>query len=175
MKVLIVVDMLYDFINPKGALCIGDDGRVIVPTIREKIVQTKAQGGKVVYLCDAHAEDDLEFQKFPPHCIEGTEGARIVSELTPELDDTVVSKTRYSGFYNTFLEELLESLDPEEVEVVGCCTSICVAGTVQDLANRDYNVVVDRNAVADFNPEAHEFFLNTMFPNVYGAKVVDAD
>ena len=173
MKVLIVVDMLKDFIEPDGALAIGPTGRDIIVPIREKIAETKAQGGKVVFLADNHAPDDLEFEKFPPHCIAGTDGAEIISELAPENGDMVIPKTRYSGFFNTYLEEALEGLGADEVEVVGCCTSICVAGTVQDLANRDYKVTVDEEAVADFDPEAHGFFLKIM-KNIYGAEVLNA-
>ena len=69
---------------------------------------------------------------------------------------TVIRKSRYSGSYGTELEELLRSLAPEVVEVVGVCTDICVMHTVADLRNRDYAVIVRRDLVATYDAPGHE-------------------
>ena len=42
--------------------------------------------------------------------------------------------------------------------------------TVAELRNREYPVIVYRQGVADFDPEAHEFALKRM-EKVYGAKI----
>ena len=54
---------------------------------------------------------------------------------------------------------------------MGVCTSICVMETVSDLRDRDFDVVVHKDAVADFDPEAHEWALQRM-EKILGAKVV---
>ena len=172
MKALIVVDMLNDFIDEKGALFIGPGGRDIIAPIAEKIRAARENGDIVMYLCDAHDEDDLEFKRFPVHAVAGTWGAQIIPELEPDCDlDVVINKSRYSGFFETDLEFEIGRDDIEAVEVVGCCTSICVAGTVEELVNRDYPVTIDRTAVADFNQDAHNFFLEYQFPNIFGVTV----
>ena len=75
-SVLIVVDMLNDFIDEKGALYCGQTARDIVPFVKKRIESYREAKHPVIYLQDAHAKDDLEFAKFPPHCIAGTWEAR---------------------------------------------------------------------------------------------------
>ena len=172
MKVLIVVDMLKDFIDPDGVLSLKEAGYEIVPVIAEKLAEARANDDIIIYLNDAHETDDKEFERFPAHAVRGTDGAQVIDTLAPQVDEFVIEKQRYSGFFGTDLELVLNDfVEPTEVEVVGCCTSICVAGTVEELVNRDYKVVVDRNAVADFNPEAHKFFLDSQFPNIFGVEI----
>lgn len=167
---LIVVDMLNDFIDEKGALYCGQNARDIIPFVRERLTAHRQAGNLAIFLHDAHATDDPEFEKFPPHCIAGTWGSRIIDDLAPRPGEHVLPKTRYSGFYGTALEKILAEYGPREVEVVGVCTSICVMDTVGGLANRDYRTVVPRAGVADFDPESHRFALQRM-QRLYGADI----
>lgn len=169
-KTLIIVDMLNDFIDPKGALYCGPDAQEIVPFIAERLSEYRRAGGQVIFLQDAHDKEDLEFEKFPEHCVAGTWGSQIIAELTPLSNEILIPKKRYSGFYRTDLERVLADFAPEVVEVTGVCTSICVMDTVGGLANRDYAVVVPVGGVADFDPEFHLFALKRM-SRLYGAEV----
>ncbi len=168
---LVVADMLQDFIDPQGALYVGPQGREIIPFIARKTEEIRAQGGVVVYVCDAHALDDREFKYFAPHAVKGTWGAALIPELTLKPGDYRVEKTRYSCFYNTDLEEILKKEQVEAIEVVGVCTSICVMETVKEAFDRDLPALVYREGVADFDPEAHAFALKHM-ARVLGAQVV---
>ena len=94
----------------------------------------------------------------------------MIPELAPEPGEKVISKKRFSGFYETDLESVLKEAGIHEVEVVGVCTSICVMDTVGGLANRDYKISVPTKGVADFDPEFHEFALKRM-KKIYGADV----
>jgi nicotinamidase-related amidase len=169
-QALIVVDMLNDFIHPEGALYCGEGARAIVPLIAERVAAARKAGHAVIYLQDAHAPDDREFDRFPPHGGAGTWGSRIIDELAPRPGEPVLAKTRYSGFYGTALAKILAEIAPEEVTVVGVCTSICVMDTVGGLANRDYRVRVPRRAVADFDETFHRFALERM-QRLYGANI----
>ncbi len=169
-KLLIIIDMLNDFIRPEGALYCGDSAEAIIPFIGQRLAAYRSADDAVIYLQDAHAPNDKEFEKFPPHCVAGTWGSRIIDELAPQSGDGLVPKTRYSGFYGTPLDSLLTEIQPRQVEVVGVCTSICVMDTVGGLANRDYVVQVPIHGVADFDPQFHEFALQRM-QKLYGAQV----
>ena len=83
----------------------------------------------------------------------------------------MIPKKRFSGFYGTPLEAVLEAGGAQTVEVVGVCTSICVMDTVGGLADRDYGVVVPTQGVADFDPQNHAFALKRM-QAIYGAQVL---
>lgn len=171
MKALIVVDMLKDFINEDGALYCGDEARKIIPFIKKRIDDVRAEENVVIFLKDTHSIDDAEFDMFPPHCVEGTAGAEIIDELKVKENDIIIPKSRYSGFYGTNLEQVLLDKKVNDVEIVGVCTSICVMDTVGDLRNRDYAVSVLEEGVADFDSEAHRFSLIRM-KKTYGAKIV---
>jgi nicotinamidase-related amidase len=171
MKALLVIDMLKDFLNKDGALYCGDESRKIIPFVKEKIEEFHKESDLVVFICDSHDPDDLEFKMFPRHCVAGTEGAEIIDELPVEKNDVVVKKTRYSAFYKTKLDKILNKRKVSEVYMVGVCTSICVMDTVGDLRNRDYPVFVYKNGVADFDQKAHQFSLERM-EKTYGAKII---
>lgn len=172
MKALIIVDMLNDFVKPTGALYCGPTIDPIVPRIAERVQKAEeSEDTLIIHLCDAHDEDDAEFDRFPKHAVEGTEGADIVSELEPDDEAFVFEKTRYSGFYGTDLGALLRVFGVSEVTVVGCCTSICVMDTVGGLANRDYRIIVPEAEVADFDQEMHAMALKRM-ANLYNAQIV---
>ena len=172
-KALIVVDMLNDFIDEKGALFCGKAARDIIPFVRQKIDTYHRLKDTVIYLQDAHDENDAEFEKFPRHCIAGTWGSEIIPELAPAPDDVIVPKKRYSGFYGTHLDNILVDRRIAEVEVLGVCTSICVMDTVGGLANRDYRISVAVDGVADFDQAFHEFSLKRM-AQLYGARMIRA-
>lgn len=175
-KILIVVDMLNDFVHEKGTLNF-EFARNIVPFVKEHIkTYRKSEQVMIIHLCDSHAEDDLEFKRFPVHAVTDTWGAQIIDDLLPEdgglLTDIVVTKKRYSGFFGTSLDAILNVHKPDEVEVVGVCTSICVMDTVGGLANRDYKVTVPVKGVADFDNDAHKMALDRM-ENLYGAIIIE--
>ena len=169
-KALIVVDMLNDFVDEKGALYCGKQSRAIIPFIQERLNLFRKNKGLVVFLQDSHQKDDKEFELFPEHCVTGTWGNQIIAELSPQAGEKIIPKTRYSGFYGTALEEVLLDNGVSEAEVVGVCTSICVMDTVGGLANRDYRITVPIKGVADFDSDFHEFALKRM-KQLYGANV----
>ena len=168
---LIVADMLNDFIDPRGALYVGPQARRIIPFVAHRIDATRRQGGVVIFVCDAHAPDDREFQYFAPHAVQGSWGSWVIPELPVLSEDYRVDKTRYSAFSRTNMDELLKSEGVTEVHVVGVLTSICVLETVKELFDRDIPAVVYRQGMADADPEGHAFGLKQM-EQVLGAQVV---
>jgi len=182
-KVLFVIDMQNDFVAEGGALSFPE-ARQIVPFVVGKVKEALAQGQEVLFTLDTHTPEDREFQKFPPHCLEGTPG----HELIPELKEVIqpyqgtgkihfLKKSRYSAFFGTDLETWL-GLAPgspkkkvDEVELVGVCTNICCFFTAEELANRDIPVTAYAEGMASFDVTAHTFALEQM-RTVLGIRVV---
>ena len=73
----------------------------------------------------------------------------IVDELTPQAEDLVLYKTRYSGFYDTALDDVLHEKGIERLIVVGATTSVCVDSTVRDAMFRDYHCLIVSDATAE--------------------------
>lgn len=167
----IIIDMLNDFIDPKGSLYCGASARNIIEPMHKSLEESRSRMEPVFFLKDAHDKNDLEFKRYPRHCVEGTWGSEIIDELAPKPGEIIVPKKRFSGFYGTDLENLLAGTGSSSVRVAGVCTSICVMDTVGGLANRDYRITVSRHEVADFDPEMHTFSIQRM-KNIYGAEIL---
>lgn len=172
-KALIVVDMQNDFLDPKGVLYCGAAARLVIPKVVSLVDRFLRDDLPVVFTQDTHVENDKEFAAFARHCVKGEWGHKLIPELeilSQNSEATVIQKARYNGFFHTNMEEYLGRLKPERVEVCGVCTSICVMDTVGELRNRDYAVRVCKAAVADFDPQMHEFALQRMV-KIYAAEV----
>ncbi|MGQ9619204.1 MAG: cysteine hydrolase family protein [Candidatus Aminicenantia bacterium] len=170
-EALLIIDMLNDFVK-EGAPLEVPDTRKIIPFIKKEIEEARNKGTFVIYVCDAHDPDDIEFKKYgwPPHAIKGTEGAQVVEELKPREGDIIVEKKTYSGFYKTELEEILRKLGVDTVRMTGCVTHICILFTASDASLRNFNVVVLKDGIAGISKEDHEAGLRIM-QNVVGVKI----
>ncbi len=172
-RVLLVIDMLNDFIDPTGALYCGEEARKIIPVIRSLIDQFTTGGEPVIFLRDAHARNDKEFELFPRHAIKGSWGSEVIAELAPGPKSSIVDKTRFSALFGNRLADMLIDIGPDEVWVTGVLTSICVMDTTGALRDRDYAAVIPVNAVADIDLVWHQFALERM-KKVYGARLITA-
>ena len=170
-NVVLVIDMVRGFLEPGHNLyCEGY--RLLIPRIQDLLERETAAGSDVLFISDHHLPDDLEFQIFPVHCVIGTEEPEVIPELSGYLTaDNLVPKNRYSGFFNTDLEERLADLQPDKVIVCGVCTDICVLHTTSDARNRDYPVEVPADCVATFDSDAHTWALGHL-EKILGARVV---
>lgn len=171
-NVFMIIDMLNGFCDEKGTLFVGADARAIIPFVVEKVNEAYKGNKRVIFLADNHVPDDPEFKQWPPHCLKGSWESEIIPEIPVDKNAAIlIPKTRFSGFYNTPLDEILKMERPHTVEVAGVCTNICVLYTVADLRNRDYNVIVYKDGTASFDREAHTFALKEL-EKVLGAKVI---
>ena len=168
---VIVVDMLVGFMEPGHNLYCGDDSRQIIPRVIDLLNRETANGAHVFFVADNHDPDDLEFEMFPVHCVKGTDETRVIRELADFKGD-YIPKNRYSGFFNTDLEERLTELAPDKLIIVGVCTDICVMHTAADARNRDYPVEIPVDCVASFDEEAHRYALDHA-QKILGVKLTD--
>ena len=163
---VIVVDMQNDFASEGGAFAragleIVPVQNIIAPTARV-LAAARDTGMKVVYLkmafrpdlSDVGAPDSKNWSLHtflrmgesvtrpdgqPSRLfIKDTWNTEIVSELTPQPSDIVVTKHRFSGFYGTDLDVILRGLGIKCLVFTGCTTSVCVESTLRDAMFRDY-------------------------------------
>ena len=164
-KVLIVVDMQNDFVD--GSLGTRE-AVAIVPAVAERIRRARADGTLVIATMDTHGEDYLntrEGRKLPVrHCIKGTAGWEINPTVLEALADSIIVEKPTFG--SVKLPELIcEAVGvPDEIEVIGLCTDICVVSNALLLKAHfpDAQFVVARACCAGVTPEKHEAALETM-------------
>jgi nicotinamidase/pyrazinamidase len=158
---ILIVDMIRGFLEEGYPLYLGEECRSVIPNIKELLEKESVIGSSVIFICDNHVPDDLEFKMFPPHCIEGTTETEIVTELSGYKGE-ILPKRRYSSFFDTSLEERLKDINPEKLIICGVLTNICVLHTAADARNRDYEVEVPVNCVTSPDKDAHRFALDHM-------------
>ena len=88
--------------------------------------------------------------------IAGTPGAALLAELDHRPTDPVIVKKRYSAFFGTSLDPLLESLGATRLIVAGINTHACVRTTVVDAYQRDHEVILARECIDSYDPVHHE-------------------
>ena len=162
MKLLIVIDMQNDFID--GALGSAMAQAVVEP-VRQRILQARAAGDRVIFTRDTHGEDYLTTQEgrnLPvPHCIRGTQGWEI-SPLLPVEDAPVVDKPTFGSLE---LPRLVAAMpEVEEIELVGVCTDICVISNAMVLkaAFPEIPLSVRASCCAGVTEESHLRALGAM-------------
>ena len=174
---VIVVDMQNDFGAEKGMFaCAGipieEIQGAVEPTARV-LATARPAGMKVVYL-KMQFEPDLSNAGGPeaPNrvrhlragvgneidapdgsesriLIRDTWNTAILPALAPEEGDLVVPKHRFSGFFETNLDEILKEHGIETIVFTGCTTSVCVESTVRDAFFRDYHCLVLADCTAE--------------------------
>jgi nicotinamidase-related amidase len=172
MKALIIVDMLNDFVTGKLAC---ERAQRIIPNIRRLAEAARARGDLVIYSNDAHLpEGDAEFRIWGPHAIAGTPGAQVIPELAPQPGDFTVPKRRYSGFYATDLNLILQEHGVKRVILTGLHTDICIRHTCNDAFLNGYEVFVPEDGVEAFTEKDHVEGLEYL-KRVYGAHLTTTD
>jgi nicotinamidase-related amidase len=77
----------------------------------------------------------------------------------------MVRKIRYGGMSTTDLDEQLREREITTLVVSGFSTSGVVLSTVIDAADRDYQLYVLSDGVADPDTEVHNILLHRVFPS----------
>jgi len=144
---LVVVDMQNDFVKPEGALQVPA-ALDALPRIQGLLERARERGLHIAYTQDTHREHDPEWDKWPEHVRVGTWGWEIVDELKPKPGELVCRKTRYDGFYGTWLDHYVRQVwDVDYVMVVGTVSNICVLHTAASAGLRFLRVVMPADGV----------------------------
>jgi len=94
------------------------------------------------------------------HNLAGGPGTEIIPVLYAEGDLVVRGKKRYSAFYATDLEFLLQRHKIDTLILAGINTTTCVLCTAFEATNRDFRVVIASDAVDSMDgEEMHRFAL----------------
>ena len=175
---LVVVDMLYDFID--GSLACQNAENAVKETLKYIDTQTKGQGGEeheildtfpILFIRDHHPADHSSFVEFggtwPSHCVAGTRGGEIHADLLPYACEELTfdkgcdkAVEQYSGFEGVnsagqTLGEILELLDTTDVYVCGIATEYCVRNTCEDLLKAGFKVHILKDCLAYVELEGH--------------------
>jgi nicotinamidase/pyrazinamidase len=160
------VDTQQDFMLPGGKLYVPGAEKII-PNIARLV--NVAREGRVLLVSSAcrHLADDPEFKTFPPHCVRGTPGERIIpqglaekvhsvpNDGTAKLPDSifdnqqlVIEKQTLDVFGNPHTETIVNRLGKDtEYLVFGVVVEHCVYLAAKGLLDRGHKVSIVQDAV----------------------------
>jgi nicotinamidase/pyrazinamidase len=175
MEALIIVDMQNDFCEGGAIIPITDTDK-ICQVINSIIPYFEI----VIFTQDWHPSDHISFDtnggKFHSHCIQGTDGAKIVENISRDFKNRqrvyyikkgYDSKTEsFSAFYDsegvaTGLPYLLKSQNVEEIYVCGVAGEYCIKATLLDAIKDDFLVNLIRDGtgfMSDNKEEIDEYY-----------------
>lgn len=183
---LLVVDIQNDFC-PGGALGIPD-GDIIIPKVNRVIELFRRRRLPVIVSRDWHPRETRHFRAFggawPPHCVQGTRGARFHADLRLPKDAVIISKgmdpdeDSYSAFQaftdsGRDLESLLREEGVDDIYIAGLATDYCVRASSLDAVKRGFRVHVLKDAVrgVDVKPGDSEAALREI--RAHGARFAE--
>lgn len=160
---LLVVDMQNAFGSPGGMLDLAgmdiEPARDVIAKAQVVCSAARAAGLPVIYLTmgypadqsTAGGPDSPNPQKELALCLMrerpelqgkvltiGTWDFQVIDELSPQLTDTVIVKSRYSGFHATDLDSVLRSRSIRNLLIIGIASNVCVESTIRDAYFLEY-------------------------------------
>ena len=180
---VIVVDLQGDFTTYKnGSLAVAGTDEAYFNKVQKVTQELSAKGYPIFGTQDWHPADHISFFSnhsgkkpfeaiqiegrmqvlWPPHCVQGTENARVLTDNNLFL--AIVKKGQdkrydsYSGFQDdggakTEMNEILHKNGIKELTVYGIATDYCVKATAIDAVDAGYKVTVIEGLSKGVAPE----------------------
>jgi nicotinamidase-related amidase len=134
-SVLLVVDVMNDFVHPDGAGPIPEELSPGLLTRTHKLVEhADSVSAKVFFIADTHEEDEdcFRLMGMKKHAIRGSWGWQPPDVLSALKSVETIEKKNFSAFHMTNLFERLQQLRPDAVYLAGVYTDVCVMTTCID-------------------------------------------
>jgi ureidoacrylate peracid hydrolase len=168
---VLVIDMQVDFAAPDGSCAEGGCDMSAVPAAlaaAERLADAARKAGALVIfprLWTEPATDSVVWKerrrrmghvrddsRYP--CRAGSRGAEFYGPM-PQEGDLIVSKSKYSAFYGTELQDLLKARSIDTLVFAGLTTECCVDSSVRDACHLDYHIFIATDACAAYGEEMH--------------------
>jgi len=156
---LLVIDMTKPFVEDNSRSLHSPNALAIVGRIGEMVDAFRAADRPVIWIAQGHHSvkhdrGDHLSSWWPLPLLQGTSDVEMATGLDP-MDDKIIIKRRYSGFYQTDLECTLRCLKIKELVICGVLTHMCPYSTAVDAFMRDFKVYYVADCTASLNRSLH--------------------
>jgi len=141
-KILTVIDMQNDFVQPKGKLSIKDANKLVKP-MNKFLAENRFD--KVIATMDTHSpveyKNSAEGAMFPIHCVYGTHGWSLSVDIKQPY--TTIKKDVFNVWEKN-APSLFRELDctSNEIYVIGIAADYCVKDAVAGLLQNGFNTTI---------------------------------
>jgi nicotinamidase/pyrazinamidase len=174
------VDTQRDFMLPTGTLYVPGAERII-PKLRRLFDFARKNEITVLSSADTHVANDPEFEEFPAHCVQGTDGQRKLDEtllsrpmifpnkpmdrnlldVVRKYQQIIIEKQTLDLFSNPMAERILRVLPPRAI-VFGVTTEYCVKLACLGLRRRGVQTAVLSDVIRALAPKTEKEALEEM-------------
>ena len=176
-RCLLIVDLQNDFCAG-GTLAVNGADEIIAP-----INGIMEAFDLVLASRDMHPEGTRHFEKWPPHCVQGSRGADFHPELDADRIDCFLEKGTsgkddgYSDFESTNIDlsSYLRTSNVTRLYICGLATDYCVKETVLDALKQGFGVSVIEDCIraVDLQPGDGKCALQEMKDK--GARIITSN
>ena len=146
---LLVIDMQNDFVVP-GAPAEIRGAFATIGAIRKTLLSFRQRSWPVFHIHREHRGDGTDAEKFRMPLfqtgkgitVKGTPGCAPAPGLEPVQGEYRIIKKRFSGFFRTDLDLILNRLGRPRLVICGTQYPNCVRATVTDAISLDYDVTL---------------------------------
>lgn len=167
---ILVVDMIEDFFG-EGKIISEEQGKSLCMNINRLLSAARDHNVPIIFLNDSHDNDgDHEFTRTPIHALKGTPGADILADIDYR-NERIIEKSRYDGFFNTELEEMLNNLSVTNLIMCGVQSHVCVLLTALSAFYRGIQPVMVADCLGSSSEDKHD--LGQWYLLQYGGDVAN--
>jgi nicotinamidase-related amidase len=144
---LLLIDVINDLAFDGSEVLVKQAESMAAPLARLKRRATVA-GVPTIYINDNFGQWRSDFRRTVAHCTaRSSPGHRVSRRLRPTSRDYFVLKPKHSGFFDTTLDTLLETLRIRRVILTGIAGNICVLFTANDAYMREYKIFAPADCI----------------------------
>jgi nicotinamidase-related amidase len=159
---LLVIDMQNIFVR-EGAPIHADGADQIVAPINRVVASFRQLGLPIIWTAWCHRPDGSNLGRNGAFWrgIAPLEPDSDLAQIHPSLDfddaeDILLRKPKYSAFWGTDLEPILNTFGIDSLVLSGIATDVCVGQTMVEAFHRDYNCAIVADGTATTTPFQEE-------------------
>jgi len=144
---LLLIDVINDLAF-EGSAALVAQAEPMATRLANLKRRTSAAGVPAIFINDNFGQWRSDFRKTVAHCTSrSSPGRRVSQRLRPTSRDYFVLKPKHSGFFDTTLDTLLETLRIRRLIVTGIAGNICVLFTANDAYMRDFKIFAPADCI----------------------------
>ncbi|MBU1864021.1 MAG: cysteine hydrolase [Candidatus Omnitrophica bacterium] len=161
MPVLIIIDVQQDFFDKER---LSKNRKKLTTNINELTQFARSKNIPVIFVRQEFKEDmsdaPIPYQERGYKLtMANTKGSQLLPELVKDKTDHEIIKKRYSAFFNTDLEKLLQKIKADTLIIGGINTHACVRTSAIDAYQRDYKVYLATDCIDSYDEKHHKISL----------------